>query len=82
MSSLLDPLWRLFDATSVGPDGRIRPCDGSGSGSGSGSGAAVPLYACDACDRVYISERMDTCSGCGRPVERIPNEAELGLRAD
>lgn len=35
------------------------------------------LFHCAGCDVTYISREMESCSSCGRTVERIPNEREL-----
>lgn len=37
------------------------------------------LYSCPGCGRTYITESMESCSNCERPVERVPNEFELGI---
>jgi len=80
MSRLLDLLRRLIDGAwadprgPAGPDSQPEPDDGPAT-------SASP-YARDACDRVSVSEGIDTCPGRGRQVERIPSGTELGFRSD
>lgn len=37
------------------------------------------LYACERCDRTYVSEAMDACPRCEDGVERVPNKHDLGI---
>lgn len=44
-------------------------------------GTTTALYECADCETTYISEAMDACPSCEKPVEQVPSEFDLGLRS-
>lgn len=44
-----------------------------------GDRPASSLFECPACDAVYVGTDPQSCPECGSPVERVPNERELGI---
>ena len=42
-------------------------------------GVNIRLFECSECAITYVSESMDSCSQCGKPVTAIQNERDLGL---
>ena len=44
-----------------------------------GGGLLVNLYECSNCEDTYVSTGMRSCPSCGRAVDSIDSERDLGL---
>lgn len=51
----------------------------NGDGKGKREGSEAALFECRACDAVYIGGDVEACAECDGPVERVPNERDLGI---